>query len=173
MTQAALLALIVAGIPPLQMQGLPAVACDSTALAGVAFLRGSWHVRSHEPARTPPRERTGVARVSVIAGGCALREDLRLGDDYEETRILAFDEREGAWQLAIVDSEHGNIISLQGHAVEDGLDFVSTHQRPDGLLIDRVAIRRTSTGWLVRIESAGGYGAPWRALQEIVYTRPS
>jgi hypothetical protein len=109
--------------------------------------------------------------VTAIAGGCALRQELRLDDDYEETRILAFDERGRAWQLAIVDSEHGNIVFMQGHAVEDGLDFVSTHQRPNALLIDRVAIRRTSTGWLMRAETASGYGAPWRVVQELTYTR--
>lgn len=159
------------GLPLVQVEEPPALACDSTALAAVAFLRGSWQVRSQEPARTPPRERSGTAHVSEIAGGCAFREELRLGEDYEETRILAFDEREGAWQLVIVDSEHGNIISLRGHAVENGLDFISTHQRPDGLLVDRVAIRRTATGWLLRIETAAGYGTPWRVLQELTYTR--
>lgn len=149
----------------------PVAACDTTRVAPVAFLRGDWHVRSDEPARTPPRQRHGTATVTIIAGGCALHEALRLADGYEETRLLAFDERSGGWQLAIVDSDHGNIVSMRGHAVEDGLDFISTHQRPSGLLIDRVAIRGTATGWLMRTETARGYGAPWRVLQEIHYTR--
>ena len=146
-------------------------ACDSTRLAALASLQGTWRVRSLEPARTPPRDRTGTATVTVIAGGCALREDLLLGSDYQETRILALDERAGAWQLMVIDSEHGNIVLLQGHEVANGLDFITTHQRADRLLIDRVSLRRIATGWRSRIETAAGYGAPWRLLQETTYTR--
>ena len=100
-----------------------------------------------------------------------MREDLHLGSDYQETRVLAFDERGGAWQLMVVDSEHGNIVLLRGHEVANGLDFFSTHQRADRLLIDRLSFRRIATGWRSRVETASGYGAPWRLLQEITYSR--
>jgi hypothetical protein len=174
MTQALWVALLfvrVASTTPDRTESI--VACDSTRLAAVASMRGTWHVRSVDSGATPPLERTGTANVAVIAGGCALRQDLQLGSDYHETRILAFDERGGAWQLVIVDSDHGNIVSLRGHEVTNGLDFISTHQRADRLLIDRVSIRSTPSGWLMRTETASGYGAPWRLLQEITYSRPA
>jgi len=70
-----------------------------------------------------------------------------------------------------VDSEHGNVVVMEGHSVADGLEFISTHQRSDRLLVDRVSMRRTESGWLLRTETASAYGAPWRLLQEITYTR--
>lgn len=147
------------------------ITCDSARLAAVEFFRGSWLVRSYEPARTPNPLRTGVATVSAIAGRCAFQEQLRLDNGFEEVRILAFDHRSSTWQLVIVDSEHGNIVSMRGHLAQDGLEFISTHQRTDRLLVDRVYIRRTDTGWVWRTETALGYGAPWRLIQEITYTQ--
>ena len=73
-------------------------------------------MRSNEPAGKSTRELTGVATVTAIAGGCAFQVDLRFGDDYEEVRILAFDDRSSAWQLVVVDSEHGNIVVMRGHS---------------------------------------------------------
>jgi hypothetical protein len=172
MTFALLVAFLIPGTGALvERANAPVVACDSTRLAGVAFLQGEWRVRSLEPGRTPPRERTGSATISRIAGGSALHEDLYLGSDYQETRILAFDERGGAWQLMVIDSHHGHIVLLRGHEVANGFDFISTHQRADRLLIDRVSFRRIATGWQSRIETAPGYGEPWRLLQETTYTR--
>lgn len=144
-------------------------ACDSARLAAVGFLRGSWLVRSHEPGRAPHPERTGIATVSPVAGRCAFQEKLRLDDGFEEVRILAFDHRTSAWQLVVVDSDHGNVVVMHGHSSRDGLEFISTHQRPDRVLVDRVQIRRTATGWVWRTETASGYGAPWRLIQEITY----
>lgn len=148
---------------------LAATACDSVRLAQADFLRGRWLVRSREPARSPARERVGESTVARIAGQCAFQETLRMGDDYEEIRLLAFDERGGRWQLAIVDSEHGNLVVMVGHNVPDGLEFISTHQRADRLLVDRVSLHRTESGWVQRTETAAGYGEPWRLLQEISY----
>lgn len=156
---------------PLNSAFEPLVACDSTRLAALASFKGDWRVRSVEPELAPQRERTGTATISAIAGGCALREDLQLSDEYHEMRILAFDDRGGAWQLMVIDSEHGNMVLMHGHQVADGLEFISTQQRPDRLLIDRVSFRRVPTGWRSRIETAAGYGAPWRLLREITYTR--
>lgn len=145
--------------------------CDPTRLADVAFLVGRWQVQSDEPAVPTPRQRTGTATVQAIAGGCALQENLRLDDGFEEVRILAFDERDGTWQFALVDSEHGNLVTLTGHATQNGLEFISTHQRPDRLLVDRVLLQREPTGWGMRVETAPGYGAAWRLLQESTYTK--
>lgn len=146
----------------------PAAQCDPARLAEVDFLRGEWMVESVEPG-TPPRERSGVAIVSRIAAGCALQERLRLDDGYEAVRILAFDDRSETWQLALVDAAHGNIVFLTGHRVETGLEFITTHQRSSALLVDRVSVLRAEAGWSMRIESARGYGEPWRLLHEIRY----
>ena len=167
-----LLALLAVQVSPAVLElAQPAIACDSTRLAAVEFLRGRWQVRSREPSRSPPRERTGTAVVTAIAGRCALQENLTLGESYEETRLLAFDERSGTWQLAVVDGEHGNLVVMTGHAVEKGLEFISTHQRSNTVLVDRVSLTRTSDGWIMQTETASGYGAPWRLLQELAYTR--
>lgn len=144
--------------------------CDAARFAEVEFLVGEWIVHSVEPG-TPPRERSGVATLSPILGGCAFQEVLHLDDGYQELRILAFDESAGTWQLGLVDNGHGNILLLRGHRVRDGLEFITTHQRSSALLIDRVSIRRMEGGWLMRIESADGYSEPWRLIQELRYTR--
>lgn len=85
------------------------LACDSTRLAGVEFLRGDWTVRVINP-DDPTGVPRGASTVSTIADGCALQEVLRLEDGYEEIRTVAFDEGAGVWQLAIVDSGHGNLM---------------------------------------------------------------
>jgi hypothetical protein len=41
-----------------------------------------------------------------------------------------------------VDSEHGNLVVMVGHTVPNGLEFISTHQRADRLLVDRVSLLR-------------------------------
>jgi hypothetical protein len=68
-----------------------------------------------------------------------------------------------------VDSEHGNLVVMVGHTVPNGLEFISTHQRADRLLVDRVSLLRAFSGWIQRTETAAGYGEPWRLLQEISY----
>lgn len=146
------------------------MACDTAQLADVEFLEGTWTVEVIEP-DDPTGIRRGVSTVSPILNGCALHETLRLEDRYEEVRILGFDGRAATWQLAIVDSGHGNLLLLTGHQVEDGLEFITMHQRSSSLLVDRVSITRTEAGWVYRVESAPGYGEDWRLLQEFRYTQ--
>lgn len=146
------------------------IACDTAQLAEVEFLEGTWTVEVIEP-DDPTGVRRGVSTVSPILGGCALQETLRLEDRYEEVRIVGFDGRGATWQLAIVDSGHGNLLLLTGHQVEGGLEFITMHQRSTSLLVDRVSITRTEGGWVYRVESAPGYGEDWRLLQEIRYTQ--
>lgn len=145
------------------------LACDTTQLASVEFLRGDWTVRVINP-NDPTGRHRGVSTVSTIADGCALQEELRLENGYEEVRILGFDEGAGVWQLSIVDSGHGNLMLLNGHETEDGLEFITTHQRSSALLVDRISITEAEWGWVFRVESAPGYGEDWRLLQEIRYT---
>ncbi len=144
--------------------------CNETRLTPITSFEGRWQVQSREPNRTPARVRAGTATVTNVAGGCALEERLQFHDGYEEVRIWAFDEGEDKWQLALVDSEHGNLVVMSGHADTEGVEFITTHQRRDRLLVDRVSLRRTEAGWHMQIETALCYGAPWRLLQAITYT---
>ena len=105
-----------------------------------------------------------------MAGGCALQETISYPDGYQEVRLLASDPTTGIWQLAIVDRDHGNMLFLEGHAAEGRLEFITTHQRGATILVDRVSFIERERGWLLRIESAPGYGEPWRLIQEVVYS---
>ncbi len=141
--------------------------CDRNQLKSLDFMVGEWNILVKDSSRA----RKGTSRVSFVAGNCAIRETLKIGDDYEEVRLLAYDQIGGKWQLSIVDSEHGNIVSMTGHFNGDVLEFITTHQRRDRVLFDRVTIRKTSPGWTMIIDTSGGYGKEWRRIQETEYTR--
>lgn len=141
--------------------------CDDDRWAATAFLVGTWTVEAIEPGAGTRR---GWSTVSRIAGGCALQEHLRLEYAYEEVRVVAFDERAERWQISIVDSDHGNVLLLEGHETGNGLEFITTHQRRSSLLVDRVSITDTESGWIYRVEAAPGYGEDWATLLELRYT---
>ncbi|MDX1748437.1 MAG: hypothetical protein R3324_21080, partial [Halobacteriales archaeon] len=140
----------------------------SERLDRLSFMKGRWSVSATEP--TGPAGRSGTATVTPIVAGCALQEQLRFADGHEATRIVSFDEPSGTWQLAVVDSGHGNLLLLEGHETETGLEFITTHQRANTLLVDRVTLARTDSGWASIIETATRYGGEWRLLERRHYT---
>lgn len=139
--------------------------CDVARLDEVDFLVGEWQIED----TTDPSRGLGTSTVTPVAGLCALLESIAYPDGYQELRLLTFDQARGIWQLAIVDSEHGNMILLNGHRTKDRLEFISTQQREASLLADRVSLIDQEDGWLMRIETAGSYGAPWSLVQQVAY----
>lgn len=144
-------------------------ACDPNWLSPVDYAIGSWRAQSHDPHRGTIEH--GRAAVTVTAGGCALEIKLDLESGYQEVRLISLDDRRGAWQLTVIDSNHGNLVVMNGYAVEGGLDFISTHPRRDRLLFDRVSIRPSMAGWIMRTETSAGYGAEWQLVTELSFFR--
>lgn len=108
-------------------------------------------------------------------GDCALMESLTVegrAGPHRELRLLTYDRRAEAWTLALVDSGHGNLVTMIGREVEHGLEFTSTHMRRGRLLIDRIRLTRLDEDELeYRIETSSDGGAAWTTLAESRYRR--
>lgn len=84
--------------------------------------------------------------------------------------MKALDGLSALQQLAVVDSDHGNVLLLDGHQTGSRLEFIGAHQRATAVLVDRISMADTGTGWVYRIETAPGYGEDWRERLELRYT---
>lgn len=176
-----LLVLLLAMAPPRAAPGPVALAqdagppCRVAELEAAAFLIGEWTVTERERASSEPggwRERTGTSVWERRVGGCAFVEWISHGVAYREMRVLAYDGRAGEWTLAIVDSNHGNLVTMVGRQVPDGLEFTSAQTRRGRLLLDRLVYRAASAERLdVRTETSSDAGESWTTIVETRYAR--
>lgn len=143
-----------------------------------AFLTGDWQVEVRERSGGGPddwSERTGRSVVRWDVERCVLVEELTLDGEarrYSELRVLAYDRRSGEWDLAIVDSEHGNILTMTGRSVARGLVFTSAQVRRGRALLDRVRLERAGAEEMeFRGESSFDAGATWETMLVGRYVR--
>ncbi len=160
---------------PAQDQAPP---CRHPELGHAAFLEGEWQVRVRErvgPGDDDWRERQGTSIWRWRVDRCVMMEELSLQGGpraYSEARLLAYDGRAEEWDLAIVDSEHGNLVTMTGRAVAEGLEFTSAQSRRGRILLDRVRLRRVTDNELeYRVEASFDAGATWTTLVAARYVR--
>lgn len=144
------------------------------AVEKLTFLEGAWRWTLRDlptGADAEAKVKRGHASWGLEAGGCVLLGRLQ-ADGHEELRLISYDGRSREWQLAVVDSGHGNLFTMQGSELGAGLRFISPHLRRGRLLIDRLTVSPTTSGsieWVV--ETSHDAGATWTRLAEESFTR--
>lgn len=153
--------------------------CRVPELRAAQFLIGEWQTVVVEPTDKAADwvEKQGHSSWATLADGCVFlerRNSWLRGKQVEEIRLLAYDRRNEKWGLAVVDSEHGNLITVDGRATETGFVFTTRVTRRGRLLIDRETVARTSDGsfsW--KTETSIDLGTTWHTLNVTRFVKPS
>ncbi|MCX2679805.1 DUF1579 family protein [Galbibacter sp. EGI 63066] len=144
----------------------------------LGYLEGNWFVESKQRVDFTGNqweESVGKSIWTPIIGGCVFQEEWSGtidGKELEWIQILSFDNREEKWELAMVDSAHGNLITSEGHREENKLVFYSPQMRKGKLLIDKTTFEKIDDNhFLWFLETSLDGGQSWLKFWEMKYSK--
>jgi len=149
--------------PPADESGAdaaPAAPCSTPEHRRFDFWEGTWKVTNRSRPDRPP----ATNRLTLIEGGCVLREEYTAGA-YSGTSLSFYDTRDGVWRQTWIDNQ-GQPLHLEG-GWKDGAMVME--QRRDGT-IDRIAWTPLGDGNVTQVwtRSEDG-GESWSTVFDGLY----
>ncbi len=127
------------------------------------FWLGDWNVT------TPDGKPAGTNRITLILGGCALREEWRGASGSAGTSLNAFDATARRWRQTWVDDK-GGVLLLAGELEEGKMVLVGEHPQAGKTVRERITWTPLSGGRVRQFwDSSDDGGKTWQTQFDGTY----
>ena len=149
--------------------------CRNEVTNAFKYFEGTWSISSRVMSSAGWDTTRAESEFIIRQGGCFLEErwkGLMNGKRMEATVIIAYDTKREKCDLVSIDTEHGNINSMEGRYRDSVFVFHHTEMRTGRLLIDRITMRLNTNATLAwKLETSADGGATWRSIWEMDYRK--
>jgi len=129
------------------------------------FWAGEWDVVPAQPKK--PNPQPSHSRITVILGGCVVKEEYSTPGGYEGTSLSYYDAASKAWKQTWVDNQGAPVIFSGGF--EDGRMVLD--EAPDGNIRGRISWTPLPDGRVRQLwEGSEDGGKSWKPKFDGIYT---